>query len=40
MFGTTLGIIVLLAAGAVGALTIEHGWGWVLAKINAVKAKV
>lgn len=21
-----------LAAGAIGALTIEHGWGWVLAQ--------
>ena len=40
MFGTTLGIVVLLAAGAIGALTIEHGWGWILAKFNAVKAKV
>lgn len=27
-------IIICLAAGAVGALTIEHGWGWVLAKIH------
>lgn len=27
-------IIVCLAAGAIGALTIEHGWGWVLAKIK------
>ena len=32
-------IPVLIAAGAVGALTIEHGWGWVLGKVKAYRAK-
>lgn len=27
-------IVSCLVAGAIIALTIEHGWGWVLAKIE------
>lgn len=29
-------LIVGLVVGAVGALTIEHGWGWVLSWKNKV----
>jgi hypothetical protein len=28
-----------IAGGALGALTIEHGWGWVVAKIKAWRAR-
>lgn len=27
--------ILLFAGGAVAALTIEHGWGWVLSQLKA-----
>lgn len=27
-----LSFIIGVAVGAIGALTIEHGWGWVLAQ--------
>lgn len=30
---------IALLAGALIALIIEHGWGWVLAQLKAVKAK-
>ncbi len=30
-------ILVCVAGGAIGALTLEHGWGWVLAKIKSAK---
>lgn len=32
-------IIVYLAVGAIGALTIEHGWGWILAKYHAWRGR-
>lgn len=31
--------VVLVGAGAVGTLTLEHGWGWVLAQYHARAAK-
>lgn len=33
--GTLLGVVI----GALAALTIEHGWGWVLAQYHARKAR-
>ena len=30
--------MILVGAGALGALTIEHGWGWVLARYHAYVA--
>lgn len=32
--------LALLGGGAVGALTLEHGWGWVVAQWKARTAKV
>ncbi len=34
---TITGLIVGFIVGVVVTLTIEHGWGWVLAKIKSVK---
>jgi len=39
MFGYSLTTLIALAVGAIGALTIEHGWGWVLAKYHAYRAQ-
>lgn len=35
MFWFIVGVVV----GALGALTLEHGWGWVLAKYHAWRGK-
>jgi len=36
MFGVALTTaLLLIAAGAVGALVLEHGWGWILAQYHA-----
>lgn len=35
MFWFVIGVIV----GALGTLTLEHGWGWVLAKYHAWRGK-
>lgn len=32
-------LIIGIAIGAVVALTIEHGWGWVLAQFHAKTGK-
>lgn len=35
----SVGTLAGVAAGAVGALTIEHGWGWVLSTYRAYVAR-
>lgn len=41
MLGVDITVIAIVAgASAVGTLTIEHGWGWVLAKYKARKARL
>ena len=39
MFGISSAMLIAAGAGALGALTLEHGWGWVLARIKAYKAQ-
>lgn len=44
MFGEITGeiftAITFAGVGAVGALTLEHGWGWMLRKIKERKARL
>lgn len=37
---TTIALIITAAAASVGTLTIEHGWGWILGKIRARRARL